>query len=423
MKTGSDSLFKCIGDGEYWRNTFEKLNIKTTLDFDDINYLQQAIEFDKDSIVDKIWSGTYEWQIPRKVKLKKHGTKKFRVVYIYSIIDRLVLGVLYQALSDYFSDRVQASCFSYKKGLNTGQAIRTVKDSIQSKENIYGVKIDIHAYFNSISQIRISEMLDELFNDAEFSGIKKTLQNLLFNQQCIYHDEVIQEYKGVIPGTPIASFFANYCLRECDFYFEAKGSIYARYQDDIIIIESSKDEVDKDIETLNNFIEQYGLEINPDKYQYFTPGDDITFLGIKIESDGTLDMSDHSKQKIKKQIHRWCKKGRKEIEMNGTDFMKVAKRINRRYNYKNFKCYIENEAQFGWCHYMFRYITTDKSLKELDLYFKDTLRAMKTGKHNKGNYKALTDEDFREMGWVSLVQLYHLYKKDFDYYCEVIDLL
>ena len=39
MKTGSDSLFKCISDGEYWRNTFEKLSIKTTLDFDDINYL------------------------------------------------------------------------------------------------------------------------------------------------------------------------------------------------------------------------------------------------------------------------------------------------------------------------------------------------------------------------------------------------
>ena len=48
---------------------------------------------------------------------------------------------------------------------------------------------------------------------------------------------------------------------------------------------------------------------------------------------------------------------------------------------------------------------------------------MKTGKHNKANYKALTENDFKEMGWVSLVQLYHLYRRDFDYYCEVIDLL
>ena len=71
---------------------------------------------------------------------------------------------------------------------------------------------------------------------------------------------------------------------------------------------------------------------------------------------------------------------------------------------------------------MFRYITVDDSLKELDKYTKDTIRAMKTGKHNKANFKAVSEEEFREMGWVSLTQLYHLYKKDFDYYCEMIDL-
>jgi hypothetical protein len=95
----------------------------------------------------------------------------------------------------------------------------------------------------------------------------------------------------------------------------------------------------------------------------------------------------------------------------------------KRLNHKNFKCYIKNEATFGWCHYAFRYITTTESLKEIDLYCKDTLRAMKTGKHNKANYKALSEQDFRDIGWVSLVQLYHLYKKDFDYYCEVIELI
>lgn len=417
-----DSLLEYLNNSEYWKNTYEKLADKATIDDEDISLLQQAYELSRNSIVNKIWSGTYEWQIPKKVKIKKHGVNKFRIVYIYEIIDRLVLGVLYQAFSDFFNNRVSDRCFSYKKGLNTGQAISVIKDSIQS-EKAYGVKVDIHAYFNSISKQRVSEMLEELFNSDELQGIKKTMEKLLYNDKCLYHDEVIQEYKGVVPGTPIASFFANYCLRECDFYFEDKGSIYARYSDDIIIIENDKEEVDKDIETLNKFIGQYGLEINPDKYKYFSPGEDITFLGIKLEPNGILDMSDHSKQKLKKQIHRWCRKGRKEIEMKGTDFMTVAKRINSRYNYKNFKCYIDNDAQFGWCHYMFRYITTDKQLKELDAYFKDTLRAMKTGKHNKANYKALTEDDFKEMGWVSLVQLYHLYKRDFDYYCEVIDLL
>ena len=108
--------------------------------------------------------------------------------------------------------------------------------------------------------------------------------------------------------------------------------------------------------------------------------------------------------------------------MKHKEFMPLATKINNRLNSKNFKCYIRNEGTFGWCHYAFRYINTDKSLKEIDLYTKDTLRAMKTGKHNKANYKALSEEDFKQMNWVSLVQLFHLYKRDFDYYCEVIDL-
>lgn len=415
-------MLEMLNNNKYWRGTFEKLMNKSTIQEFDKEELAELYEFERDSIVDSLWSGEYEWSIPRKVLIKKNEQKKYRIVYIYSIKDRLILGVLYQVFSAYFNNKVQQRCYSYKKGLNTGNAIKVIKKEI-NQEKAYGVKVDIHAYFNSISEARVSEMLNELFVDKSHNGIKKSLEKLLKTNLCEFHDETIQEYKGVIPGTPIASFFANYCLRECDEYFDNKNSIYARYSDDIIIIEDSQQEVMKDLDVLHKYLDKYGLEINPDKYQYFSPGDDITFLGIKLQADGTLDMSDHARQKIKKQIHRWTKKGRKAMEMEGKDFMTLAKSINKRFNYKNFKCYIEKEAQFGWCHYMFRYINTDKSLREIDLYVKDCLRAMKTGKHNKANYKALTEEDFRNIGWISLVQLYHLYKRDFDYYCEVIDLL
>ena len=62
-------------------------------------------------------------------------------------------------------------------------------------------------------------------------------------------------------------------------------------------------------------------------------------------------------------------------------------------------------------------------MREIDLYTKERLRYVVTGRNNKANFKKVSEEDFRNFGWVSLVQLYHLYKKDFDYYCEVISLL
>lgn len=112
-----------------------------------------------------------------------------------------------------------------------------------------------------------------------------------------------------------------------------------------------------------------------------------------------------------------------EMEIDHKPFELVARNIIRRLNYKNFKCYIEFDSTFGWCHYAFRYINTIQSLIEIDFYTRDTLRAMKTGKHNKNNVKALSDDDFKRLGWVSLVDLYKLYIEDFDYYCEIIELL
>ena len=85
-------------------------------------------------------------------------------------------------------------------------------------------------------------------------------------------------------------------------------------------------------------------------------------------------------------------------------------------------CIVDNQSTFGWCSYSFSRITTVDSLREIDLYFKDTLRAMKTGKHNKANYKAISEEEFKELGWISLVELYYLYKSDYDYFMEIAEL-
>lgn len=414
-----DKLIEMLYDSSYWNSTFAKLINKNTISDKEKEELSAYYNVGRENLISDLINGDYKWSIPKKVELRKSGTTKKRVVYIYNIKDRLVLGMLYQVFSEYFKELVSDSCYSYKKGFNTLKPVNIIRK--QNFGNIrYGVKVDIHAYFNNINNTRLYEMLSELFPDI--CGIKYSLERLLCTNICEYRGKIISEYKGVIPGTPLASFFANYCLRECDFYFDNKDCIYARYSDDIIVLEDNKEELDKDIEKIKEYLTKYGLELNDKKYEYFEPGDVITFLGLKIEANGTIDISDHSKQKIKKQIHRWCRKGRISIERDNQQFKNVATKINSRLNNKNFKCYIRNEGTFGWCHYAFRYINTDKTLKEIDAYTKDTLRAMKTGKHNKANFKAITEEEFKEINWVSLVQLFHLYKKDFDYYCEVIDL-
>ncbi len=411
-----------LRNNEYWDVAYERLISKRTLSKKERHTLTEAYTNERDSIIERIIHGEYKWSIPKKLEISKHESNKKRVVYVYEIGDRLVLGVMYRVFSECYKERISDNCYSYKTGVGANKAVSIIKE-YRPESNKYGVKLDIHAYFNSVSDYRIQEMIDEMFDDGDNLGVKKCINELMTDKRCIYNGKETCENKGLIPGNPLASFFANYCLRECDEYFDLTESMYARYSDDIILVCNTQDEIDKGISIIKQCVSEYGLEINKDKYQYFGPGDEITFLGLKIMKNGKIDMSDHLKTKVKKQIHRWCRKGRLEIEIDKKDFMKVATRINNRLNNKNFKCYIRDEALFGWCHYIFRYITTDESLKEIDQYTKDTLRAMKTGCHNKANINAISEDEFRSMNWVSLVQLYHIYKKDFEYYCEVISII
>ena len=405
---------------EVWINVYTKLIKRNNFSNKVLSELFYITEIKREEIVEKFCKGTYDFGIPLKLKIAKSGTQNKRVVYLYGLEQRLFLGVLYEVLSLYYKDTINTKCFSYKKQTSTITAVKYIKEQRTSEYN-YCVKVDIHAYFNSVSASRVREMLDELFKEEK--GIKHSLENLFFTNKVLYEGKEIEEWKGLIPGTSLASFFANYCLRELDAYFDNKDIIYARYSDDIIVLAKTKEGLETTLEEIRYYLDKYNLEINPKKYTYFTSEEDITFLGLKLSKDGKVDISEHTKKKMKKTIHRWCKKARKEIELGSSTFEKEAKNVFRRLNNKNFKCYINNEGTFGWCHYAFRYINVVDSLREIDYYTKDTIRYLKTGKHNKANYKKISEEEFKELGFVSLVELYYLYKKDFDYYCEVIELI
>ena len=407
-----------LRNDEHWERTFDKMTLKQSLTKEDRDELWRIKTICKDDIISNIVNGTYRWSMPRKAEIAKHDSTKKRVVYIYSLKDRYVQGVMYRAISAFYQDSMSNNCFSYKRAVSTSHAIQYIKEN-RSDELKYGVKTDIHAYFNSVNKETVAKMINELFD----GGIKTTIENLMFYDIVIYQGWEKDEWKSLMPGSPLGSFFANWCLKELDDIFESQGKTYARYSDDIVVLEDSKEKLYEDIEIIKDFIGKCGLTLNPDKFQWFKPGEAVDFLGLKLYDNGVIDISDHSKQKIKKQIHRWCRKGRMEIERDNADFYTVAKRIVKQLNNKNFKCFINNDTTFGWCAYAFPRITTVATLRELDLYTKQRLMSMKTGKNNKANYKKMTEDEFHDIGWVSLVQLYNLYRQDFDYYCEIIELL
>lgn len=406
---------------EYWESTYIRMMNKESFN---INQKAEIISLYENKyhreVITQIKEGRFNWGICEKLALNKIGTTKKRIVYIYSIKDRYILGGLYRAFSHYFKGEISSNVFSYKKGVRTVSAIEYLMDDSELMKKA-GVKLDISSYFNSVSREYLTKMINELTEGEP--EIRKVLDGLLFDDRVMYRGKEIVEYKSLIAGTAFSSFLANYCLKDIDTFVADKLNLtYARYSDDIILFADTVKELEDGIEFIGNKLAESGLKINESKYEWFEPGDTITFLGLQL-TDRKIDVAPNSAKKFKKKIKHACVYGRREIEINGKDPYKVAIKVLKRFNYRVYKCYIQDESKFGWAYYAFRYINCTDTIRELDFYLKDRIRQMITGKNNSANITKVSNEKLKELGYVSLCEMYSKFKFDFDMYCDTVDLM
>lgn len=417
-----ESVSEILKQQWVWDETFTRMGRKKNLSVTEQRdlLLLEAQGF-KDEFLREVGEGRYHWNVPRKAMLNKLGTKKKRVVYVYDIKDRVAQGVLYRAFSKAFGWAVSDRCFSYKRGVQTLSAI----DYLTTDEDLHdkvGVKLDITAYFNSVDKKYRDRVLLEI-TDGE-PKLRKLLGDLYEDERCWDNGKLIHEYKGLIPGSPFSSFMANYCLKDVDRHIaEDLRLTYARYSDDMILFGENRESVEEGLESVLDKLAELGLKVNSSKYQWFTPGEDIDFLGLKIKPNGDIDLSDNSVRKMKKKIKHACVVGRTRIAKGGEDPERVAVDVIGRFNYRTYKCYVLDPSKFGWAYYAFRYITTDESIVQLDQYFKDRIRQMVTGKNNSGNIRKVPESLLESWGYIPMGEMYTRFKEDFEWYCNTCDTL
>lgn len=414
-------IFEEMKKQEYWDLTYERMMLKENFN---TNQLADIVDLYNSNyqleVIDGIMNKKFKFGKCEKQLLNKIGTNKKRVVYIYDIKDRYILGGLYRVFSAYYKDKINSNVFSYKSRVKTLDAVEYLlsdKDLI----NKHGVKLDISAYFNSVNKENLIRAIDELTeNEGE---IRYLLEDLLLNEEVYHRGKKLEEYKSLVPGTPFSSFLANYILKDIDDFIVNELNItYARYSDDLIIFADTIDELNIALEMIKGKLLELGLKINESKYEWYSPGEEITYLGLKIDNK-KIDLADNSVRKYKKKVKRACRDARKRVEIEGKDPYKEAEKVFKRLNHRVFKCYVQDKSKFGWAYYAFRYINTMDSISELDFYTKDRVRQLITGKNNSGNIKKVPDKKLEELGYVSLCAMFIKFKTDFDMYCDTVDLL
>ena len=338
--------------------------------------------------------------LPTKSIISKMSSQKKRTVYKYPYNFNMMLKLLTYLTLRKYDHIYTGNLYSFRPGVCAKDAIMAICHT-KGIQSMYSYKIDVSDYFNSIPVDTMCEALDSTITDDE--ELLKFMKALLTEENVRFNDDIITEQKGIMAGTPIASFYANLYLKELDEHFKEQGVLYARYSDDIIVFANSEDELTTYKNTILEHLNNKGLTVNPDKEVTATPEDGFTFLGVKVKN-GNIDIAPASVTKLKQKMRRKARALDRWYHREGLDGTKAAAAFIRIFNHKLLE--VNEDSDLTWSLWFFPVITTTKSLHEIDLYAQDLLRFLISGKHTKSRYN-VRYEDLKELGYRSLVNEYY----------------
>ncbi len=348
----------------------------------------------------------YRFEPPVKRSINKKGTEKKRVIYSFLPEENMVLKCMAFLLYRY--DGVLAdSCYSFRRSRSAKDAIRriTALPGIKKKTCL---KVDVSDYFNSIPVPALCRILEEVVGEDDpelFSFLKGLLTTDAAYEQT-REGPLLFESRGAMAGTPIAPFLANIYLRDLDVHFEKRKIPYFRYSDDILIFADGRQEAEKLLGFVGQFLSDKGLKINPDKVQISSPGQVWEFLGIQY-AKGQIDLSENTRRKLKGKIRRKARAFYRWRIKNGVSYEQTARAFIKLFNAKFYD--ERDEKNFTWSRWFFPILTVDEGLGEMDAYLLEYIRYLSSGRHYKANYR-ISYEQIRQMGYKSLVHEYWSYR-------------
>ena len=417
------SIYDMAYGAEYWEKFYEDFASNEHAYKADIKKLRVYIDNKAYLNVLNEYELANAFPIPELIMLNKKGTGKKRAVFSFNDDASWLLkffGYCLHVYDNIFSDNLYS--FRRERSVKTAVARLIKQKNISS---MYGIKLDIHDYFNSADTDIILDQLHKVLSgqDKLIALFECILRNPDYTEH-VYdhkHDEPGENddihdrdhitingakdpvHKGMMAGSPLSPFLANLYLDELDKHFDDTDCFYARYSDDIILFVHSEENLKAELEHIYKFLEVKKLTLNPDKIMYINPGESFEFLGFSFKG-GEVDVAGSSFEKIKKKLRRKSRAVERWKAKKNAEPYKAVRVYIKYFNKKFFENPIRSELT--WCRWYFPIITTDVTLREIDHYMQECIRFLYTGKHTKRNYN-LRYEDIKQLGYRPLVNEYH----------------
>ena len=214
----------------------------------------------------KIWnrmtSGSYFPPPVRTVFIpKKQGGT--RALGIPTVSDRIAQGVVKDYIEPSVEQIFHPSSFGYRPGRSAHDAIKQCQDNCI--KYAWVIDVDIKGFFDNINHDLMLELLQQYTQEKWVLMYAERWLKAGVEQE---DGSIEARTKGTPQGGVISPLFANIYLHHAlDKWMEEMQpqNPFERYADDIVIHCRSKEEAERLLEELKARMEQYKLELHPDK--------------------------------------------------------------------------------------------------------------------------------------------------------------
>ncbi len=232
-----------------------------------------------------------------------------REVFCASFRDRVVQHFVYNELNPVIEKLLIRDTASCRLEKGTDYAIHRVQtflrremENYKKTDGVYIAKFDLSGFFMSIDRKALLKKILWVVDNRYKGKYKAVLHYLLpiiilsdVSKNAIRlsplkeweslpsHKSLFGNDKGLPIGNITSQLFANYYLNDIDHMIKSRHKSYARYVDDMVVIDRSKAELEETRAMISAMLSENNMRLNERKSTISDAKYGVSFLGIRIK--------------------------------------------------------------------------------------------------------------------------------------------